>query len=562
MRKFLSFISISFIFIAITAFIFHFTFGQTERKFPLFKLEKGWVITYRNQQYRNTNVTRLSEQLGITFSRGDKITLSLPRQLQGNSLPFPYLVFKTKNCAYEVLLDGYPIKEENKSYIKNGIFIGSGYNIVPLGKDYAGKKLSIVLYVSENDTKVNLITPLLGDFDDIYRSLLRSAAFPLLTGMFLIVFGCIFLLISLVLYMKSSGVFTQVVCSIIVILLGIWLITTFDCTAFLFDKPTTTFLNYVSLYLFVPFSYILVFNLHKHTNISVIAVLGISSIIFSILFMTMHVLNKVHIHHFLMPYYLLSLLAFFTLIMYDIKDLRSKTKNPSTQILMFGLTLVCITLILTAFIDVLQRNVDCRDSFLMSVCVPSASLFFVITQLLNHFVFMTKFYAQRKEYASLTQIAFEDSLTHLPNRASCDQKLSELDKSKKDFCIVSLDLNGLKEVNDNDGHPAGDKLIQGFADALYDVVEDKGTCYRIGGDEFLAIFDKIEASALDDLLKQLDDKLLELDAKDPDVNHSVSYGYAFRSETTEQDVHSVVMLADKKMYESKRKHYAAINKHR
>ena len=560
MRKFLSFLSISLIFIAITFFAF--SSFKVETKYPVYKLEKGWVITYRNQQYLNTNITCLSEQLGITFSRGDKITLSMPRQLQDNNFPFPYFVFKTKNCAYEVLLDGYPIKEENKSAIKKGIFIGSGYNIIPLGKEYAGKKLSIILYVAENDTKVNIITPLFGNFEEIYRKLLYSAAYPLLTGIFLIVFGCIFLLISLVLYMKSSGVFTQVVCSIMVILLGIWLITTFDCTTFILDKPTTTFMNYVSLYLFVPFTYILVFNLHKHTSISVIAVLGTSSIVFSILFMAMHVLNRVHIHHFLMPYYLLALLAFFTLAIYDIRDIRSNTKNPSTQILMLGVTLVCVSLILTAFFDVLRRNVDCRDSFLMLICVPSASLFFVITQLLNHFVFMTKFYAQRKEYASLTQIAFEDSLTHLPNRASCDQKLSELDKSKKDFCIVSLDLNGLKEVNDNDGHPAGDKLIQGFADALYDVFVDKGNCYRIGGDEFLAVFDKIDSDELDKLLSQLDDKLRELDSKDPEVNHSVSYGYAFRSETAEQDVHSVVMLADKKMYESKRKHYAAIHKQR
>ena len=127
--------------------------------------------------------------------------------------------------------------------------------------------------MAENDTRINVTTPLLADFNDIYRKLLYTAAYPLLTGMFLIVFGHIFLLISLVLYMRSSGVFTQIICSLIVILLGLWLLTTFDCTAFLVSKDVTTFMSYLSLYLIVPCVYLLIYNLHKQSNFSVVAVL-------------------------------------------------------------------------------------------------------------------------------------------------------------------------------------------------------------------------------------------------------------------------------------------------
>ena len=403
---------------------------------------------------------------------------------------------------------------------------------------------------------------MLADFNDIYRKLLYTAAYPLLTGMFLIVFGHIFLLISLVLYMRSSGVFTQIICSLIVILLGLWLLTTFDCTAFLVSKDVTTFMSYLSLYLIVPCVYLLIYNLHKQSNFSVVAVLGVSSFAFSVFFTVLHLLNKVHIHHFLMPHFILSVISFLALIIYNIKDFKSKTRNASTQIIMLGVSSVSLSLLLSAFMEVTKRDLDCRDSVIMNFMIPSAALFFVITQLLNHFVFMTKFYAQRKEYASLAQLAYEDALTRLPNRASCDMKLNELDHSDDDFCIVSLDLNGLKQVNDNDGHPAGDKLIKSFADALSKVFSRKGDCFRTGGDEFLAIFDSIDRDELDDLLRKLDNLLLELDEKDPDVNHSVSYGYAFRSETEEQDVHSVFMLADKKMYDAKRKHYAEIGKER
>jgi diguanylate cyclase (GGDEF)-like protein len=184
----------------------------------------------------------------------------------------------------------------------------------------------------------------------------------------------------------------------------------------------------------------------------------------------------------------------------------------------------------------------------------------VITQLLNYFIFMTHSFAQRKEYASLSQIAFEDTLTGLFNRVKSDEKMAELDKTGDDFCLISLDLNGLKEVNDNAGHPAGDRLLRSFANALYTTFNSIGTCYRIGGDEFLVITSTTDKATIDSLLQQLDKKLLDLDESDPEINHSVSYGYAFRSETSENEAHAAFMLADKKMYDYKRKYYSHMMK--
>jgi diguanylate cyclase (GGDEF)-like protein len=181
-------------------------------------------------------------------------------------------------------------------------------------------------------------------------------------------------------------------------------------------------------------------------------------------------------------------------------------------------------------------------------------------QLLNYFVFMTHSFAKRKEYQALSKIAYIDNLTGLPNRVSCDEKLVELNKSDDDFCILSMDLNGLKEVNDNSGHPAGDRLLRSFAATLQEVFDGVGSCHRTGGDEFLVLIKQIESETLDGLLKLLDEKLLELDKADTEINHSVSYGYAYRHETEEKDTHSVFMLADKRMYDYKRARYAHMMK--
>ena len=53
------------------------------------------------------------------------------------------------------------------------------------------------------------------------------------------------------------------------------------------------------------------------------------------------------------------------------------------------------------------------------------------------------------------------------------------------------------------------------------------------------------------------DEVEQFDDEDSEINHSVSYGYCFRSETVEKDTHSTLMLADSRMYEYKRKFYSS-----
>ena len=98
-------------------------------------------------------------------------------------------------------------------------------------------------------------------------------------------------------------------------------------------------------------------------------------------------------------------------------------------------------------------------------------------------------------------------------------------------------------------------------------IPDKDTCVIEVGPgigvltcELAKRAERVVAVELDKRLVKLDQELLELDKKVPDVNHSVSYGYAFRDETEDGDTHSVFMLADQRMYDYKRAHYANMMK--
>lgn len=92
----------------------------------------------------------------------------------------------------------------------------------------------------------------------------------------------------------------------------------------------------------------------------------------------------------------------------------------------------------------------------------------------------------------LQGIAKTDGLTGLGNRLAFDNFLKEIESEKeysKDWAMLMIDLNGLKNANDAHGHIAGDELIVGAAKVISDIYGEKGQCFRIGGDEFVVVID-------------------------------------------------------------------------
>jgi diguanylate cyclase (GGDEF)-like protein len=99
--------------------------------------------------------------------------------------------------------------------------------------------------------------------------------------------------------------------------------------------------------------------------------------------------------------------------------------------------------------------------------------------------------ARRQEVARLSQIAVTDPLTGLRNHRAFQEdlarELQRVGRSGVPMALVMLDLDGLKAVNDQFGHQAGDERIQGLADAIRSSRRATDVGYRIGGDEFAVI---------------------------------------------------------------------------
>jgi GGDEF domain-containing protein len=90
---------------------------------------------------------------------------------------------------------------------------------------------------------------------------------------------------------------------------------------------------------------------------------------------------------------------------------------------------------------------------------------------------------------AVEELALRDALTGLANRRNVEERITTRIASRQTFCVISLDLNRLKQVNDTHGHLAGDNLLKQFAEELRSNIGPSGIAGRWGGDEFLAILD-------------------------------------------------------------------------
>lgn len=164
---------------------------------------------------------------------------------------------------------------------------------------------------------------------------------------------------------------------------------------------------------------------------------------------------------------------------------------------------------------------------------------------------------QQEKEEHLTQLAFHDCLTELPNRLLFYERLQhDLLHAKRNstlLAVLFLDLDGFKEVNDSLGHEAGDQLLKMVAKRLIKCCREDDTVARMGGDEFTIILSSINSEAN---LQQISGNILsaismDFPIKERQINLSISIGISVYPNDS-QEVDALLKLADHAMFEAKK----------
>lgn len=101
---------------------------------------------------------------------------------------------------------------------------------------------------------------------------------------------------------------------------------------------------------------------------------------------------------------------------------------------------------------------------------------------------------RREDYIKF--LAYHDELTSLPNRRIITMLVESMIKKEKSFCVMLLDFDGFKQINDHFGHSAGDRFLAQIGKRLVSLSEGKAIVGRLGGDEFLIVFPETECDEL------------------------------------------------------------------
>lgn len=176
-----------------------------------------------------------------------------------------------------------------------------------------------------------------------------------------------------------------------------------------------------------------------------------------------------------------------------------------------------------------------------------------------HLVLIVEDITERKALeAQLVHRSLHDPLTGLPNRLLFQDRLRHaLDRGHREdtsTCVLIIDLDGFKAINDELGHPMGDRVLVSFAERLRSVLRASDTAARLGGDEFSIVCENTErpdAVALADRLRTTVTEPLDLDGIQVPVGISIGIGTVQGGQDPEQDYERVVRAADDDMYADK-----------
>lgn len=167
-----------------------------------------------------------------------------------------------------------------------------------------------------------------------------------------------------------------------------------------------------------------------------------------------------------------------------------------------------------------------------------------LLQTLSYFLLLAEQHAESQK--QLTHMSYFDNLTSFYNRNRFMEDTSHLTHSDQAVGIVYLDVNGLKDINDQYGHEFGDKILMESARRMRSAFAE-ADIYRIGGDEFVIICQGIARDRFQSQLRDLKGRF----QKETECQAAIGSQWIERLE----NINQLIASADAKMYEDKKAFY-------
>ena len=511
-------------------------------------------IHERTDQYiaRNDTVCQILTDYEVTSYEDASAPMGITQEYKWTLTDIPTrsccIMFYTVHQAIEIYVEDellYSLSSNEDNFFTQGT--GCDWAKAFLFDEDEGKEIRILVHPIYEASIDNDLTIYYGTYDTIYAKIITDNFFVLLIGIVAIIIGLVFLLFVLLNFKNHDLDKSIAMLGFFSIFAGLWKISDMSSSPLLFKSPLTlSALAIISLSMMVVPYVFFIRNQFARTRHLFWDLLCIGCSFESIFVVILQLTGIADLRETLFLCHIMTVLviiAIFIMMIWEALHTKYSTK--------LKITVSCCVLCLLG---------TCLDMAIYYLSGSSGNMVYCLMAFLIYVVLMgymsvkeaTKLMERGKEAKRYELLAMHDELTGLYNRAFYAEYLKKHNMQCKDCFIIMLDVNNLKQCNDNIGHDCGDRLLKNSSYIIEQAFLPEGKCIRLGGDEFCVILRHINEEECQTYLSRFDERLAEFNISHPDeFPIHIAYGYAHFDENIDFDFGDTLRRADKGMYQMK-----------
>ena len=513
--------------------------------------DEGWYL----EDGSGADVSHLNKIPSVEPYQEQSVYHRLPDDLkEGISL-----CFRTKNIYYQVYVDGElryePMSQASSVYNKS---FGNRWNYVPLYCSDAGKIVEVRFHTVYEDGRACIDNLYLGAAAGEIVGVFTGKAVAFSTCLLILFVGVLLIVVDIPANLQMHKNHELLYLGLFAISIAIWCLAETSMLQFYTDDSRLIQFMSCCALIMIPIPLVLYLDaaFGFKSKMVVPGICGLSAAEFAIR-TVLHFTGVMDYHETLTFSHVMLVISAFLLLYSILRKVFREGKSKIKNIYKLLRTIGFMGLSFAAVIDLLRYYWGSTNDNAMFVRI--GLLIFILcygSSSLEKMINAIKLGVQ-SEFVS--QLAYRDGLTGIGNRTAFQEQLEELEKEKQQLpgiAILMFDVNDLKLVNDKQGHQKGDELLVCSAEIIKTAVETaEGTCYRVGGDEFVGILsgenvaDRCE-KAIICFTKAMEDYN---SVKGQHFRISIASGYAVYDKHQDKEMlMDVYQQADVRMYENKK----------
>ena len=542
------------VFILVTAFFaFGYLYVNNKKTIdPLFdnssnSFEMGW----QNQYGLNFDVSTFSTN-NLNFDQETPLTLFKPvPEFSGEAAMF----FRTNNLVVNVYIDDKCVHYTSDSGNYNGLSSFNSYIYIPFSEDDIGKNITLEMYKTPVSFGFCIDNFVFGEPQNVMYGAFSGDMSIIVSSVLTIVAGIVFIWMGIISKKTFEHFKGLLFFGMFCLFIGIWFMTD---TLWLYNllRNITLIESYSRIFLSacVPCFMMYIFDFFNIRNKKFYIILTLSGFVLFVLFLALNLTDVLSFGHTIFINHLFILVCVVTLLVEMISYLSNIDGNKGESKI-FNIGIIFFAFFVLLDLGRFYQGNEGDSSlltrfgiFILTVTAVAATTSDVV-ELLELGI----------QAGKIGKIAYTDANTGLGNSSAFKNKFEELDRTKGNYSyigIIQFDVNNLKIINDSLGHEAGDLLIKTAAEIIESSFGTIGSCYRVGGDEFVSITTYNHAPlACEEAINKFESAIEKFN-KNPDKPFElhIAYGVAYYQNASSQfqSLKEVHKLADQRMYNKKK----------